>query len=205
MILKRVSLLSGLGMLLLIAVLTVSAQDQPSAEQQKALAALQEKALQSLEQIVAEARALKLPENRLRVQWQAADLLWSRDETRARTLFNQASAGVGELIQGLDVNDRRYPELLQAPLQLRQELLMTVARGDPKLAYNFLLATRPPLPPSAQNTGQQNAETNLEMSLLAQVAGSDPLLALELLASDSARSFLSSLSLSFAAASLSFS
>jgi len=133
-----------------------------------------------LDQVVAEVRALKLPENRLRVQWQAGDLLWPRDEARARALFSQAAAGLGELIQSLDVNDRRFMELLQTPQQLRQEFLNTVARRDPKLAYNFLLTTRLPAPPNTtNNTGQQNAETNLEMNLLAQVAGSDPRLALQ--------------------------
>jgi hypothetical protein len=156
----------------------VSAQDQPSAEQQQK--ALQDRAFQLLDQIIAEVRALKLPENRLRVQWQAGDLLWPRDEARARTLFSQAAAGLGELIQSLDVNDRRFMELLQTPSQLRQEFLMTVARRDPKLAYNFLLATRLPAPPNAaNNTGQQSAESSLEMNLLAQVAGSDPRLALQ--------------------------
>lgn len=178
MILRRVSLLIGLAMLFLPSALAVSAQDPPNAEQQKA--ALQEKAVQLLDQIVAESRALKLPENRLRVQWQAGDLLWTRDEARARTLFSQAAAGLGELIHSLDVSDRRYMELLQTPLQMRQELLTTIARRDPKMAYNFLLTTRPPLPPNASNTtGQQNAEASLEMNLLAQVAGTDPRLALQ--------------------------
>lgn len=168
----------AVGMVLLSATLAVRAQDPPSAEQQQK--ALQDKAFQLLDQIVGEARALKLPENRLRVQWQAGDLVWPRDEARARTLFSQASAGIGELILSLDVNDRRYLELLQTPAQLRQEFLTTVARRDPKLAYTFLLATRPPLPPNTQNAaGQQSAESSLEMNLLAQVAGSDPRMALQ--------------------------
>jgi hypothetical protein len=181
MISPRVFPSVALGMMLLSATLAVRAQDPPSTpsteEQQKAL---QEKAFQLLDQIVGEVRALKLPENRLRVQWQAGDLVWPRDEARARTLFSQASAGIGELILSLDVNDRRYPELLQTPTQLRQEFLSTVARRDPKLAYSFLLATRPPLPPNTpNNAGQQSAESSLEMNLLAQIAGSDPRLALQ--------------------------
>src|SRR5207249_337592 len=110
-----------------------------------------EKALKLLEQVIAEAQTLKLPENRLRVQFYAGDLLWERDEARARALFSQVGAGITELIQGLDSNDRRYGELLQAPLQLRQELLMTIARRDPKMAYDLLLATRPPASPNATN------------------------------------------------------
>ena len=180
MILRRASLSIILGTVLLTAAQIVRAQDPPSAEQQqKAQAALKEKAFQLLDQVIEEAQALKLAENRVRLQWQAGDLLWERDEVRARTLFSQAAAGVGEMIQSLDTNDRRYIELLQTPVQLRQELLMTVTRRDPKLAYNFLLATRPPAPANASNIGQQNAESNLEMNLLAQIASSDPRLALQ--------------------------
>ncbi len=178
MISRQVFLAVALVTVCLATSLAVSAQDQPSAEQQQK--ALQDRAFQLLDQVVAEVRALKLPENRLRVQWQAGDLFWPRDETRARALFSQAAAGLGELIQSLDVNDRRFMELLQTPSQLRQEFLTTVARRDPRLAYNLLLTTRLPAPPNAaNNTGQQNAETNLEMNLLAQIAGSDPRLALQ--------------------------
>lgn len=186
MIRRLSSFLIALGMM--IAPVAVMAQDSQSTEQQKAQAELQEKALHLLDQVASEAQALKLPENRLRVQWQVGDLYWERDEARARTLFSQVAAGLGEMIQGLDPSDRRYTELLQTPSQLRQEFIQVVARRDPKLAYNFLLATRPPAPtppPNASpnaptpNTGQQSAETSLEMNLLAQIAASDPALALQ--------------------------
>jgi hypothetical protein len=179
MISRLVSLLIGLGMILLIAPAAVIAQEAPSQEQQKAQAALREKAISLLEQVISEAQTLKLPENRLRVQFYAGDLLWERDEARARSLFSQAAAGITEMIQSLDSSDRRYVELLQAPLQLRQELLMTIARRNPKLAYDLLLATRPPVPPNTPNAGQQTMESNLEMNLLAQIASSDPRLALQ--------------------------
>ncbi len=166
------------SVVVLFLAISLCAQDAQTTEQQQA--ALQEKAVQLLDQVVAEARSLKLPENRLRVLWQAGDLVWTRDETRARALFSQTASGLSELMQSLDVNDRRYTEYLQAPLQLRQEFLTTVARRDPKLAYELLLTTRPSLPPNAAtSTGQQNAEANLEMTLLAQMASSDPRLALQ--------------------------
>lgn len=182
------SFLIVLGMMMPSAPVAVMAQDSQSTEQQKAQAALQEKALHLLDQVASEAQALKLPENRLRVQWQIGDLFWERDEARARALFSQVAAGLGEMIQALDPSDRRYTELLQTPGQLRQEFIQVVARRDPKLAYNFLLATRPPAPtppPNASpnaptpNPGQQSAETSLEMNLLSQIAASDPALALQ--------------------------
>jgi hypothetical protein len=180
MIRRLTSLFIALGMIFSAIPVAVSAQGTASAEQQKIDPALQKKAFELLEQVISEAQGLKLPENRLRLQWQTGDLLWERDEGRARALFSQAAAGIGEMIQSLDVNDRRYNELRQAPSQLRQELVNVIARRDPSLAYNFLLTTRLPLAPNAQqNANQQNAETNLEMNLLAQIAASDPRLALQ--------------------------
>jgi len=190
---RRASLLIGLSLTLLLTQFAATAQEPKlTEEQKKAQAELQEKALRLVDQIIGEAQALKVPENRLRVQWQAGDLIWERDEARARALFSQAAAGIGEMIQALDPTDRRYTEYLQTPSQLRQEMINTIARRDPKMAYNFLLATRPPAPnpppspnapqnptPAAANNTRQNAETTLEMSLLAQIAASDPGLALQ--------------------------
>jgi hypothetical protein len=179
MIRRLVSLLIGLAMAL-TAPVTLIAQNPPATEQeQKAQAERQKKALDLLEQVVAEAQGLKLPENRLRVQWQAGDLFWEHDEARARAMFSQAAAGVSEMIQSLDSNDRRYASLLQAPLQLRQEMVNATAQRDPKLAYDLLLATRPPVTASTPTASQQNAESNLELNLLSQIAAADPRLALQ--------------------------
>ncbi len=67
----------------------------------KATAPLAEQALKLLGQIMAEVQTLKLPENRIRLQLAAGDLLWEHDEERARSLFiggsgwhiDQSSAG----------------------------------------------------------------------------------------------------------------
>jgi hypothetical protein len=130
--------------------------------------------------VVSEVRALKIARNRLRVQWQAGDLLCrAMKRVRAHSIHRQR-AGPRELIQSLDVNDRAFMELLQTPQQLRQEFLNTVARRDPKLAYNFPARHAPAC--AAQHDNQHRTarmESNLEMNLLAQVAGSDPRLALQ--------------------------
>jgi hypothetical protein len=189
---RRISLFSGIGMILLAASLVVMAQDPATTltpEQEKAQAALREKALQLFDQVVADVQTLKLPENRLRIQWEMGDLIWDYDEARARGLFAQSLAGISELIRNLDVNDRRFRELLQIPTQLRQECLTAISRRDPKLAYESFLGLRlpvapppanaPPNMPPNQNANPQNSETNLEMSLLAAMAASDPRLALQ--------------------------
>jgi hypothetical protein len=176
---RLISFLIGLGVILLAASTSMIAQETPSQEQPKERAALEEKALNLLEQALAEARALRLPENRIRVQFNAGDLLWERSEARARAFFAEAAAGIAQMMQGIEGNDRQYFNLIQTPAQLRQELLTVVARRDPKLAYDFFLSTREPTPPSrGPNLRRPDTESNLEMNLLAQVAATDPALAL---------------------------
>ncbi len=107
-------------------------------------------------------------------------ILCGHDEERARSLFIGAATGIAEMMHSIESNDRQYFNLIQTPAQLRRELLGVVARHDPKLAYGFLLSTRQPPPPqNLPNFRRENSETNLEMSLLAQIAAADPLLALK--------------------------
>jgi hypothetical protein len=170
---------------------TTSQEQQPK-EQDKTKAEMEKKAFNLLEQVISESAGLKLPENRIRVQFTAGDLIWERDEARARALFSSAAASLAEMIRAIDSNDRQYFNLIQAPTQLRQEMLPLVARRDANLAYEFLNATKlPPSPevergrpggepggPFGQIIGSRQ-ESNLEANILAQVAASDPKLALQ--------------------------
>ncbi len=67
-------------------------QASPQSEKEKAeaRAELEKKALVMLEQTIGDAMSLRVPENRVRVLAGAADLLWPRDEKRARSLFRDA-------------------------------------------------------------------------------------------------------------------
>jgi hypothetical protein len=182
---KVATILFGLAIVLTPAVM-VRAQtttQQPTDEQQKEKVALEKKALVLLDQVIAEAPSLKLPENRIRLQINIADLLWQRNETRARTLFSQAGEGVAEMIRSTDangVNQRRIGGQSRRPGQLREELVLTVARHDAPLAYQLLASTRSLTPPADNAMGQTfNSDQNLEQILLSQVALLDPKLALQ--------------------------
>lgn len=161
---------------------------QPTAEQlekEKEKAALEKKALTLLDQVIADAASLKLPENRVRLQISAADMLWKRSEARARTLFAQAAESVAEMTRAPETvveggNPRRGPNQNRNPAQLRQELVMTIARYDGPLAYQVLASTRPLTPPADNALGEVvNPDENLEQMLLSRVAFSDPKLALQ--------------------------
>src|SRR5437762_3883201 len=86
---------------------TPSAQQaaDPQQQQEEKLK-LERKAAALLEQVIAEAQALKLPENRIRVQIAGGDMLWDRSATRARGLFNDAGAALGQMTLEADRTDR---------------------------------------------------------------------------------------------------
>ena len=163
--------------------LTLRAQDatataqQPvdAQQQQEEKLKLERKATAMLEQLVSEAQGLKLPENRIRVQITAGDMLWSRDQARARGLFNDAGAAIGQMTMDVNRADR---EDLQVLTTLRRDLVLTVGRYDADLAYQLLRSTQPPA--TATNTGNgrrygsPDQQGNLEQSLLTVIASTDP-------------------------------
>jgi len=165
-----------------------AAQEDPNLnpteeQQQKEKTEKEKKAYSLLEQVVDEAQLLRLPENRVRVQIGSADLLWERNEGRARTLFALAAEGVAEMTRNASVNlgqeERRGSNRGRTSSQLRQELILAVARHDVTLAYQLLAATRPATPPASSGNSRFDSEDSLEERLLAQVAELDPKLALQ--------------------------
>lgn len=160
---------------------------QPTSEElEKEKAERQKNAYRILDQIVDEAQTLRLPENRVRVQTTAADLLWEGNQPRARSLYSMAAESVAELGRQQQNNpDRRGgPQNADRRVfQLRQELVLSAARHDAQLAYQLLAITKPaalPAQPNADARGQRrqfNFEDNLEQALLGRIAALDPKLA----------------------------
>ncbi|MGB9180449.1 MAG: hypothetical protein WCB68_14550 [Pyrinomonadaceae bacterium] len=181
---KRLTLALTIALLLSssIAAQSASAQDSPAkGEPPKVKSDFQEKAASLLEEVATEAQGLKLPENRIRIKATVADMLWERDEKRARALFKEATDALVELIGNIDPADPNYYQLLQAPSQLRQIMQQMLPRRDARLALEFLRATRLPQQPQAE-TGYKQAdyELQLEINLIEQISREDPRLALQL-------------------------
>ena len=162
-------------------------QPTPTAEElEKEKAERQKNAYRLLDQIIDEAQSLRLPENRVRVQTTAADLLWDSNQARARSLFTMAAEGVAEIgrqQQNNNANRRPGPQNPdRRAFQLRQELVLAAARRDAQLAYQLLAITKPaalPAPPpnAADIRGQRpqtSPEDNLEQMLLNRIAALDP-------------------------------
>jgi len=155
-----------------------TAQATPdAAQQQEEKQKLERKAIALLEQVISEAQSLKLPENRVRVQIAAADMLWDRNPGRARTLFSDAGALMSQMAAEADRTDR---DEMQNFNQLRQQLVLAAGRHDADLGYQLLHSTQPPTG-TTTGTGDANARrvvvagpSNLEQNLLATIASTDP-------------------------------
>lgn len=168
---------------------TQQASPQPSAEElEKEKTEREKNAFRLLDQVIDEAQSLRLTENRVRVQIGAADMLWDRNQGRARSLFAMAGEGVAELGRGSQsTTPRRNNDAAnqdRRAFQLRQELVLSAARHDAQLAYQLLAVTKPPAPatPTTPSDPRMNrapamSEDNLEQALLGRIASLDPKLA----------------------------
>jgi hypothetical protein len=151
--------------------------EKTAEEKEAARAELRKKSFDLLDVVVGDARALRVPENRVRILAGAADLLWPHDEKRARALFREAVAHVNEAAQRARSGDaERRQRIYWSVMALREETLRTAARRDPQLALELLHATRqPPLPVAPANADSApDAELRLENQLALQVAAADP-------------------------------
>src|SRR6185369_5385703 len=77
----------------------------PTTEPPKLDPETERKALDLVETLSEQVLNLHAPANRVRAQTQVADLLWGRDEKRARTLFNTAVSQLANEISELDYGD----------------------------------------------------------------------------------------------------
>lgn len=205
---KKVILFTLLLALLSFSASPLIAQDQPaqpaqqpSAEElEKQKAEREKNAYRLLDQVIDEAQSLRLVENRVRVQINAAGMLWEQNQSRARSLFANAAEGIAEMARTQPAMTNQRNQMVQdgasfAVLrssqggppnmrahQLRQELVLTAARHDAALAYQLLAATKPPAntQPTAEVRGPRpplTPEEGLEQMLLGRIAALDPKLA----------------------------
>lgn len=183
MITRRADLGTALSLLFLfaIAVESTSAQEasKPKSDEEVQKAA-EKKALVLLDDVMAAAMTMNLAENRIYIQSRVADLLWTRDEKRARSLFQDATASLVALINSRDGNESRHSVAFNVRSSLRQHMLRLVSSYDPELALDFLRATRRPRLPDETIHDLSNEELQLEQSLAAQISARDPKRALQI-------------------------
>jgi hypothetical protein len=150
-------------------------------EEEKARQELERKVLLMLEEVVSDSQMLKLSENRAIIQVTAGDLVWTRDEKRARGFFRDGLTGIGEAFAKASEKDPAKSYSYWMLIQLRQQLLTMIARRDPQLALDLLAATRPPkIESQASGYEATDYELMLEQSLASAAAANDPKRALQM-------------------------
>jgi hypothetical protein len=147
------------------------APKQSDEEKAKARKELERKALALLDETLQGAQALKLAENRAALRAQAADLLWTRDEKRARALFREAASDIAAAQSGADAMRERGWLLTN----LRTQLLYSAAARDAQFALELMRDSRPQSEEGAAATyGDPDQELRLEQTLVSMTADSDP-------------------------------
>jgi hypothetical protein len=164
-------------------------EPQQSEEEKKAAKELEAKALALIDEMVAEAASLRLAENRVYILTNASDILWARDEGRARALvresMDQVVAHMREAKEKAAQEDGQYFDSRYtrrySPSYLSHTVLNLLARRDAKLALEFLQLTRSLQPAdNARNPGEEQQEKMMELNLASQIAESDPQAALRI-------------------------
>ena len=150
----------------------------PGAPQKEQQQAREKNALALLDDLLAEISLLRLPENRVTIQMAAADLLWKRDEQRARQLYREATASLSEILAAATAQNDDETEEIGYPVrqlwdQLRFRMLSRVIEHDVRLAQELLIASRPPEAANDPDARDQR-EKEFEMRLAVKLAESDP-------------------------------
>jgi hypothetical protein len=164
----------------------------PAPQQPKISKELEQKALVMLDEIIKDAQSFKVAENRLRLKALSASLLWKHDEPRARIYFKETMAGIVDLLNDQNEDDAPRPHIFQGVGQLRREVVQMLASRDPRLAREFLRATRPPNQSqtvSYNRYGELFNDLNLEYGLATRIIETDPKQALELAEENLSRGF----------------
>jgi hypothetical protein len=131
-------------LVILLAAAPAAAFQEPAGKDDKGKAreARQKMGLAMVDEIIKDAQSLRLPENRFRVLVQTANAVWNIDERRARILFKGAQESLKELQAAVDNSDPQYAYMPGLVMQLRTEMIYTLAQRDPELALDALQATR---------------------------------------------------------------
>jgi hypothetical protein len=155
----------------------------------------EKKALDLVETLAEQVLNLHASANRIRAESEVADLLWVRDEKRARTLFAAAVSQLTNQISELDYGDPEvYTEMTRIN-NSRQELVMRIAPHDGEMAVDALNRTRFQDNNRSRYGGNwtANSEANLEILLANIIAARNTEAALKLARSSLSRGVSGSL------------
>lgn len=155
--------------------LGVSAQQTDQAVKEK-----KERETKLLEQILTDAKNLRLPENRAIVLAKIGSALWQRDEKRARKLFEDA---VADLIAAQteaqnEKSGKQYFQTLIYGLSPRHDIINLISARDAELALEFLTKTRPSAIDEALKNLREDSSSMLQQYARTEIAQEQRLIGL---------------------------
>ena len=176
---KRSNLILSLLLTAFFALYAVA--QQPLSEAEKTKQESEKKAFELLEQILAEAQSLKLPENRVRIKAMAAGMLWEEDQPRARMYLQETENDLKQMIQTLGEEKVNGARKQSSFIQFRTELLRSLSQLDPQLALDIMRNTRIPEEYKREfYAGGYDPEVQLEAEFVSRAASRDPAKALKM-------------------------
>lgn len=188
----RASVLLLLTIAVALAIPTLAQAQKPesatNSEKEKEAQELEKKTLVLLNDLASASWSLKLPENRLLIMSGAADLLWSIDEKRARSVYwdalnalNLISSSNPTTGDKLSRDERiKIAQRYFSTFELRQRLLRQVAKRDGQLALDMLRASRQAPPRQMGTEFTFPDDTVLEQGIASELAARDPAQALQI-------------------------
>lgn len=143
--------------------------------------ALKAKGIALLLEVADTIAQIHVPQTRAGSQLHAAQLLWGLDDKRAASFANDAMESIKEYLSRVDTDDQDYNQTYRIGMQLRRQVIMTLAPHDPERALDFLHSTRSLVNPNAgRGSGQPDEDLQLELSLAEQIIAADPKLAFQI-------------------------
>jgi hypothetical protein len=139
-----------------------------------------ERELKLLEQILTDAKNLRLPENRALVFARVANAYWPTDEKLARKLFQDA---VADLIAAqtevlAEKNNKQYFQALIYGQSPRLDIINLIGTRDAELALEYLAKSRPAAINEAMQNPKENSTSASQQFARAEVAAEQRLIGL---------------------------
>ena len=117
---------------------------------------------------------IHLPQTRIGIQIQLAQMVWKTDEKRAWNYMNDAMLGVKEFMANVDINTETYARTYGAISQVRWDIIRILNEHDPEAALSFLHSTKAPPNPYGNDREQADQERSMELAIVSQIATKDP-------------------------------
>ena len=140
---------------------------------------LREKAVELLKNLANDADGFSSSRNRVVARIGVAELLWSQDEKRARSLYQSAINEIGNLLSQIqpiddDATDQESGEryqLIYEVRDMRSSLLQSLAPLDPAMALDAMRVLTSEFTDGEDYVGENKA---LELTLASRIAEKDP-------------------------------